>query len=89
MLKLFTAVMLSGGILAAAPSERNDSAARTRAAVAKAMEKEKKYAREQKFYQSDEYDFKGAEVDPSTLKNVPVVTPDYEHTDDWGACDSD
>jgi len=89
MFRALTSAIILTGILAASPPDRNDSEARTKAAVAKAMEKEKKYAREQKFYQSDEYDFKSVEVDPSVLKDIPVVTPDYEHTDEWGACDSD
>ncbi|SFV61781.1 hypothetical protein MNB_SV-8-1243 [hydrothermal vent metagenome] len=54
----------------------------------KAMEKEKKYAKEQKFYNADEYDFKGAEIDPSTLKDIETIKPDYDYTDDWGACDN-
>lgn len=40
------------------------------------MKKEQKYAQEQKFYRSDEYDFKGAEVDDNSLKNIPKQ-PEY------------
>ena len=42
------------------------------------IEKEKKYAQEQKFYQGDEYDLKGAEVDKSTVDKVPKIEPDYD-----------
>lgn len=52
------------------------------------MEEEKKYAKEQKFYNADEYDFKSKEIDPETLKSIEAVEPDYDHTDDWGACDN-
>lgn len=38
--------------------------------VAKAMEDEKKYAQEQKFYNADEYDFSGAEVNPDSVKKL-------------------
>ena len=42
------------------------------------MEKEKQYAKEQKFYQGNEYDLKSKEVDKKTLSNVPVIEPDYD-----------
>ena len=61
----------------------------TQDALKKAMEKEKKYAKEQKFYNADQYDFKSVEVDPATLNDIEPVEPDYNHTDDWGACDND
>ncbi len=40
------------------------------------MEKEKKYAEEQKFYFADEYDFEGAQVDEKSLDSIPEQ-PDY------------
>ena len=42
------------------------------------MEREKKYAREQKFYQGDKYDLKSHEVNPNSLPDVPVIEPDYD-----------
>ena len=42
------------------------------------MEREKKYAKEQKFYQGDEYDLKAHEVDPNSLPDVPAIEPDYD-----------
>ena len=39
-------------------------------ALHKAMEDEKKFAKEQKFYQANEYDLKSMEVDSSTVKNL-------------------
>ena len=61
---------------------------RIQKAVQKEIEKEKKYAKEQRFYNADEYDFKAKEIDPETLKSIEAVEPDYDHTDDWGVCDS-
>jgi hypothetical protein len=46
--------------------------------VLKQIEKEKKYAQEQKFYQGKDYDLKGAEVDKSTVDKVPTIEPDYD-----------
>jgi len=44
------------------------------------MEKEKKYSREQIFYTTENYDFKGAEVNPESLKNItiPEVQDDFD-----------
>jgi len=42
------------------------------------MEREKKYAKEQKFYQGDAYDLKSHEVDPNSLPDVPTIEPDYD-----------
>jgi len=74
-------------------SEKQDSNAtqkeRIHKAVQQAMEKEKKYAKEQKFYNADEYDFKSVEVDPNALKDIQTVEPDYNYTDAWGACDNE
>jgi uncharacterized protein (DUF1800 family) len=42
------------------------------------MEREKKYAKEQRFYQGSDYDLKAHEVDPNTLPDVPVIEPDYD-----------
>ena len=57
--------------------------------IQKQMALEKKYAKEQRFYQGDAYDLKSKEIDPEILKNVKVIEPDYEHTDDWGVADSE
>ena len=61
---------------------------RIQKAVQKELEKEKKYAKEQRFYNADEYDFKAKEIDSEALKSIEAVEPDYAHTDDWGACDN-
>jgi Ni/Co efflux regulator RcnB len=46
--------------------------------IKKQIELEKKYAKEQKFYQGDAYDLKAHEVDPNSLPEVPVIEPDYD-----------
>jgi hypothetical protein len=58
-------------------STRNDKDA-IEEKIRKQMEKEEKYAKEQKFYQADQYDFKGAEVDPESLKKIKPIEPDYD-----------
>ena len=75
----------------ASENENNTSIKKQRLqkALQKAMQKEKKYAKEQKFYNADEYDFKGAEIDPATLNDIEAIEPDYDQTNNWGACDND
>jgi len=89
--KLFVLAIIT--VLSVSAAEKQDSNAtqqeRIHKAVEKAMEKEKKYAKEQKFYNADEYDFKSAEIDPNALKDIQTVEPDYNYTDAWGACDND
>lgn len=46
--------------------------------LVKQMEKEKKYAKEQKFYSEKNYDFKGAEVDEKSLDSIPVIKPEND-----------
>ena len=46
--------------------------------VKEQMEREKKYAKEQKFYQGDDYDLKAVEINPKSLDHVPVIEPDYD-----------
>ncbi len=46
--------------------------------IKKQMELEKKYAKEQKFYQGKDYNLSQQEVDKDSLKNVPDIKPDYD-----------
>ena len=46
--------------------------------IQKEIEKEKKYAKEQKFYMGKDYNLSEHQVDKNTLKNVPVIKPDYD-----------
>ena len=50
----------------------------TRKNIEKALEQEKKYAKEQKFYHGKEYDLKSKEVDEKTIESVPSIEPDYD-----------
>lgn len=65
-------------VLNSAVMAGNSEANRTEEALRKAMEQEKKFAEEQKFYNAENYDFKGAEVDPESLKSIPVIEPEYD-----------
>ena len=57
--------------------------------IEKQMAREKKYAKEQKFYMGKEYDLKSREVDPKMLKDIAPIVPDYAHTNEWGAADNE
>jgi len=46
------------------------------------MEKEKKYAKEQKFYNADQYDFSGAEVNPESVKKIHDIEVEDLDMDD-------
>ena len=48
----------------------------------KQIEREKKYAKEQKFYTDKNYDYKGVEVDPKIVDKVPVIEVDDMDMDD-------
>ena len=50
----------------------------TQKQIREQMEREKKYAKEQKFYQGDEYDLKAAEINKKSLDHIPVIEPDYD-----------
>jgi len=51
--------------------------------VKEQMEREKKFAKEQKFYQGKEYDLSAQKVDPKDLDSVPEIEPenDFDMTD--------
>ena len=59
----------------------------SKSALKKAMELEKKYAKEQRFYQGKEYDLKSKEFSPETLEKVPAIEPDYDFNMDTGVYD--
>ena len=44
----------------------------------KAIEKEKKYKKEQKFYMGKDYNLSEHEVDPKSVDKVPVIEPEYD-----------
>jgi len=42
------------------------------------MKREEKFAKEQTFYQGDDYDLSYAEVNQDALDSVPLIEPDYD-----------
>jgi len=46
--------------------------------IKKAIEAEKKFATEQKFYQGDEYNLSEHEVDQKSVEKVPLIEPEYD-----------
>jgi len=46
--------------------------------VEEQMKLEEKYAKEQKFYQGDNYDLKSKEINEKSLETLPVIEPDYD-----------
>jgi hypothetical protein len=68
----FITIALTASLFASGSNSEEDEN------IKKQMEKEQKYAKEQKFYQGKDYDLKGAEVDKKSVKKVPKIEPDYD-----------
>jgi hypothetical protein len=88
MNKIFLlALLLCMGTVSAnaksAQSEKEKAAALKAKHVKEQMEREKKFAKEQKFYQGKEYDLSAEKVDPKDLDSVPEIEPenDFDMTD--------
>ena len=64
-------VILFSSMLVASSSDEKKSRAEKQLQIE--IEKEKKYAREQVFYTQDNYDLKGAEVNPHSINSVPSI----------------
>jgi len=85
-----TFVSISAGAESNVTTETNSTATNTEqnATTAKAdkvqkqleeqIKREQKFAKEQRFYQGDEYDLSAHEVDLSTLDSIPLIEPDYD-----------
>ena len=54
----------------------NDKNVRLKKQMQKNVEAEKKFAKEQKFYQGSEYNLKAHEVNPESLKDIKVMPVD-------------
>ena len=80
---ILTAIMISMCVAISVFADTNSS----KEALKKAMEDEKKYAKEQRFYTADEYDFKGSQVDPKSLEKIKAIEPDYDFDMDEGVYD--
>jgi len=50
----------------------------TEEALKKAIEDEKRFANEQKFYQGSEYDLKSKEINEDSLKNIEIIEPEND-----------
>ncbi|WP_241856055.1 hypothetical protein [Sulfurimonas lithotrophica] len=68
---LFNTVLFSS-------SNTNKQEKRTDKHIQKAIEKEKKYAKEQTFYMQKDYDLKSAEINPDSLSSIPNIEPDND-----------
>ena len=61
-------------------ADNNDSAKakRIEEQIQEQMKREKKYAKEQIFYQGSDYNLSAVEVDEKSLSSIPVIEPDYD-----------
>jgi exopolysaccharide biosynthesis protein len=61
-------------------TDQNSTKIETKASkqLKKQMQREAKFAKEQRFYQGKDYDLSYAEVDPNSLDDIPLIEPDYD-----------
>ncbi|SFV64573.1 hypothetical protein MNB_SV-12-1154 [hydrothermal vent metagenome] len=85
MKKLVITALLMGFCTIALYAENNDSeknvttkAEKIEKQLQKQIKKEQKFAKEQKFYQGENYDLSDSEVDPNSLDDIPLIVPDYD-----------
>ena len=80
-MKIFlTFMIIFNSLLMASDSAKSEKERKSRVEkqIKKEMENEKKYAKEQTFYSTENYDFKGAEVNKDSLDSVPELEPQYD-----------
>jgi len=78
-MKMILAFLITFSVTLMAADEKkkvDGQKARAQKQVEEQMKKEQKYAREQTFYNQNNYDFKGAEVNPDSLDSVPEIPVD-------------
>jgi sortase (surface protein transpeptidase) len=79
MIKIILAIAMLTSILSASNSKKDKILQKS---VEEQMKKEQKYAKEQTFYNEDNYDFKGAEVNPESVKMLkPLEVNDLDMDD--------
>ncbi len=80
MKNLFVALLLIGscGLALQAENQKADKSAITQQHVKEQLELEQKYAKEQEFYNAEDYNFSAVEVDEKSLSNIPKIEPDYD-----------
>ncbi len=73
-------MMIFNSLLIASSNSKSEKEKKVRAEkqIKKEMENEKKYAKEQIFYSTENYDFKGAEINKDSLDSVPELEPEYD-----------
>lgn len=78
MKKILTLILILNTLLWSADDKKNDDHRKSRIdkQIEIEMEKEKKHSIEQTFYNQDNYDFKGAEVNKDSLDSVPHIEVD-------------
>lgn len=81
MKKILVCVILLSSFLFASDVDL-EKEKRTKAAIEKAIEKEKLYAREKVFYDYESYDFKDSEVNEESLKTLKAKEVDDLDMDD-------
>lgn len=69
-------LILNSLILASSNKTDNEKKLRIEKQIKEEIEKEKRYAQEQKFYNNDNYDFKRSEVNQESLSTVPIIEVD-------------
>jgi hypothetical protein len=76
--KIIALTIIFSTIIYASSNEKADLKAKERAAkqLKIEMEKEKKYSKEQTFYQGQYYDLKGAEVNKDSISSTPEIEVD-------------
>jgi len=76
---LLLTIVFSASLFASDTDERS---MRTQKQIQKEIQKEQKYAQEQTFYQTKDYDFKSAEVNPDSIDSIPDSEMDDFDMDD-------
>ncbi|MCD6432425.1 MAG: hypothetical protein J7L21_00140 [Sulfurimonas sp.] len=78
MKKILTFVLILNSLLLASDSGDSDIAKKNRLdkQIEIEMQREKKFAKEQTFYQGRNYDLKGSEINPDSLDSLPEMEED-------------
>jgi hypothetical protein len=75
-MKYFIILLAVSSVLFSANAKELSKKEKEKIALEKAMQEEKKFAKEQKFYQGSAYDLKAQEVDASSLDNIESIVPE-------------
>ena len=76
MKHIFIYLLLLNTLLFAINDQNNTRQQRIDNQIQKEIEKEKRYAIEQQFYNQHNYDFKGSEINQESLDSVPEIEVD-------------